>query len=81
MAGDETIDASTVVDQILTWAGLSVPLEDRTALVEMYPDIRRMVQRLRIPEAASTNPALVYISDDFGRGSVRPAFDDERDDR
>jgi hypothetical protein len=56
----ENIEVTTLVDQLLRSANLTLTTEERAALVQIYPKVRRLVQRLRLPEARYLEPAAVF---------------------
>lgn len=59
MGGD--IDDAATVDTMLSAAGLSLPPDERRALLELYRQYRPRVEALyAVPEARYEAPALVF---------------------
>ena len=56
----ESLEDSTEISLILKWANLKVSAEEYAALVQSYPDVKRLVQRLRLLEVRYTEPAVIY---------------------
>ncbi|MCL4302286.1 MAG: hypothetical protein KJ077_41745 [Anaerolineae bacterium] len=56
----ENIEVTTLVDQLLRSANLTLTTEEQAALVQIYPKVRGLVQRLRLPEARYAEPAAVF---------------------
>ena len=60
MSENKSADMPTLVNQALQMVDLSVSHQDRSWLIEVYPEIRRLVQQLRRPEISYTGPVTVF---------------------
>ncbi len=60
MRETESFDDSAEISLILKRANLTASAEEIAALVKSYPDVKRLVQRLRLPEARYTELAMIY---------------------
>lgn len=56
MAETEPLEVLAQVEQLLKAANLIVPPEDRYLLIQVYPKVRHLVERLRISEARDAMP-------------------------
>lgn len=60
MAEPESVDLSAQVDHLLKAASLSVTPEDRHLLNQVYPKVRLLVERLRLPELREATPGSFF---------------------
>ena len=60
MRETKSLEDSTEISVMLERANLNVSAEEYAALVQSYPDIKQLVQRLRLLEARYVEPAVIY---------------------
>lgn len=60
MAETASVDVTAQVEQLLKVANLTVSPEDRYLLIQVYPKVRHLVERLRIPEARYATPVSFF---------------------
>ena len=59
---DKNAIAATV-DHLIAVAGLTVTEAERDYFIRSYPFVQESLQHLRIPEARTAEPALIYSAD------------------